>query len=277
MHASRAHAGGATALRALRARQWRHFALLPAAAIGSDTLAHPSIASLVLVRGVLVASLALAFSYGVNAMYDRATDRSTAKNPLAGAAQVTTETRVLVWACGALALVAAGSGGVRPVACVVVSLIAGAVYSAGPRLKSYPFLGTVLNVGIFLPLMWAAGPPIRAALPVTFVALLLQNQLWHEREDLDEDRVAAVRTTAAVLGDRGTRVAATVLGAIGALVALAMSVGPGTRAEAAASVLACAIGSLAPILAAPDHRRRVHRTAAIVGGALVYAAGLAPQ
>jgi 4-hydroxybenzoate polyprenyltransferase len=276
MHASQAPAGGATALRALRFQQWRHLALLPAAGIGRDTLGHPSVASVVLGRAALAAGLALAFSYGVNAMHDRATDCSAAKNPLAGAARVTTDTRVVVWTCAALALIAAGSGGVRrPVAYVAASLVAGAVYSAGPRLKAYPFLGTVLNVGIFLPLMWLAGAPICAALPITFVALLLQNQLWHEREDLDEDRVAAVRTTASVLGDGGTRVATTAVGAIGAFGAVAMSAARGSYGVATASVLACVLGAMAPLFAPPTRRRTVHRTVSIVGGALVYAAGLA--
>jgi 4-hydroxybenzoate polyprenyltransferase len=275
MHAAHAQAGGATALRVLRARQWVHFALLPAASAEIDAIVHAPRAAFAVGRGVLVAGFALAFSYGLNAVHDRAMDRSTSKNPLAGAPDVTSETRAIVWACGVLALLAAAPGGSRSVACVAVSLVTGAVYSAGPRLKAYPFVGTVLNVGIFLPLMWVAGVPIRAALPITFVPLLLQNQLWHEREDLDEDRLAGVRTTAGVLGDRGTLIAAVAAGAIGALVATAVSWGRGCRGEAAASVVACAIGSLAPILAASDRRREVHRTAAVVGGALVYAVGLA--
>jgi len=271
MQASRAQVGGATALRALRARQWCHLALLPAA--GTELFTHRSLGFLALARGFLVAGLTLAFSYGINAMHDRSTDRSPAKNPLAGAPSVTTETCALVWGCGALALVAAGAGGLRPVACVSVSLLAGAVYSAGPRLKSYPFVGTVLNVGIFLPLMWVAGRPIHAVLPVAFVTLLLQNQLWHEREDLDEDRGAAVRTTAAVLGEGGTRVAATLVGALGGLAAAVVA--RGDRLEAAAAVVACAFGTLAPLFAPAEHRRVVHRVGAIMGGAIVYGAGLA--
>jgi 4-hydroxybenzoate polyprenyltransferase len=234
-----------------------------------------SIGLLAMTRGFLVAGLTLAFSYGVNAMHDRSTDRNPAKNPLAGAASVASETRALVWGCGALALVAAGAGGIRPVECVAVALLAGAIYSAGPRLKAYPFLGTVLNVGIFLPLMWLAGPPIHGVLPIAFVTLLLQNQLWHEREDLDEDRVAAVRTTAAVLGERGTRVAATVVGALGALAATLVA--REDRLEAAAAVVACTLGTLAPLLAPAEHRRVVHRIGAIVGGAIVYGTGLAAR
>jgi len=273
MALAEASARGSSALRVLRASQWRHFVLLPAAAFGRDALAHPLGAALLFARGALVAALALSFSYGLNAVHDRATDRSAAKNPLAGAPVVAIEAQALVWGCGALALIAAMSGGASATACTAASLLTGGVYSAGPRLKAWPLLGTVLNVGIFLPLMWVAGPvaPRSAALPLTFAAMLVQNQLWHEREDLEEDRAAGVRTTAALLGERGTAVAAAVIGAIGAAAAVAGS----TRfSEAGAVLAACALGSAVPLVVSRERRRAAHRAAAMAGGALVYAAGL---
>jgi hypothetical protein len=156
MEAAREPLRGAMALKVLRVAQWRHFVMLPAASIDRSSLAHPGTAALVFVRGALVAALALAFSYGLNAVHDRATDQSSAKNPLAGEPRLFPGTLLLVWACAAGALVAATPGGVRPVACALASLASGAVYSAGPRLKGWPIVGTALNVGIFLPLMWVA-------------------------------------------------------------------------------------------------------------------------
>jgi len=146
--------------------------LLPAASMGRGSLAHLGTAVLDFARGALVAALALAFSYGLNAVHDRATDRSTAKNPLAGEVELFPGTMALMWASAAGALLAAMPGGVRPVGCTLLSLFAGAVYSAGPRLKGWPVIGTVLNVGIFLPLMWVAGPSdLRGVLlPITFSA-----------------------------------------------------------------------------------------------------------
>lgn len=249
--------------------------LLPAASMGRGSLAHLGTAVLDFARGALVAALALAFSYGLNAVHDRATDRSTAKNPLAGEVELFPGTMALMWASAAGALLAAMPGGVRPVGCTLLSLFAGAVYSAGPRLKGWPVIGTVLNVGIFLPLMWVAGPSdLRGVLlPITFSALLLQNQLWHEREDLDEDRAARVLTTASVLGDRWTSRAATAIGLLGGVAAVAM--GAGLRGPTLAAIAACALGSVAPLMVRPDLRRRVHRRSALAGGALVYAAAIA--
>ena len=82
-------------------------------------------------------------------------------------------------------------------------------------------------------------------------------------------------TTAAVLGARGAAAAAIALGAAGAIAAVAVYAGPGRWAEGAASVVACVLGSAVPLLAAPSQRRAAHRCAAITGGALVYAMGLA--
>jgi hypothetical protein len=61
-------------------------------------------------------------------------------------------------------LVAAVPGGVRPLACAVVSLVAGALYSTG-RLKARPLVGTALN---HLPPAHAAhGPRWEGRAPAT--------------------------------------------------------------------------------------------------------------
>lgn len=256
----------------LRPAQWWHFALLPAASLRPDQLAHPAFALLSLLQGSLIAALSLAFAYGINAIHDRATDRSTAKNPLAGSAIVAPETRALVWASGALAVGVATAAGPRAAMCGLISVLVGAAYSAAPRLKSYPLLGTSLNVGIFLPLMWVAAPGApRRVLPVTFTALLLQNQLWHEREDEEEDRAAGVQTTAALLGERGTAAASCAIGAAGAAAVLLSGA---SLAEAAAACVACAVGSAAPLAAGPSSRRAIHRAASIACGAVVFAAAM---
>jgi 4-hydroxybenzoate polyprenyltransferase len=248
---------------------------LPAAAIGRDAFAHPGPSAVLLTRGILAASFALGFSYGVNALYDRDTDRDVHKNPLAGVRHVAVETRGIVCASGALAILAAAPGGLGSVTAVTASIVAGGIYSAGPRLKRYPIVGTALNVGIFLPLLWVAAAPISLSLPMIFVTLLLQNQLWHEREDLEEDSAGGVRTTAGVLGDRATRVATAAIGALGALGTAGVLAGDGRAIEVGASVAACALGTLAPMLAPPRRRREMHRAAAITAGALVYVAALA--
>jgi 4-hydroxybenzoate polyprenyltransferase len=245
--------------------------MLPLASFRPDELTHPTTATLSFVRAALVSALSLAFAYGINSIHDRATDRSVEKNPLAGSPIVAIETRALVWGAGVLALGVALTGGVRTSACAFVSLAVGAAYSAGPRLKGYPFLGTLMNVGIFLPLMWMAAPtgPRSSVLPLTFTALLLQNQLLHEREDAEEDRAAGVTTTAAVLGARGTVIATLVIGTAGVL-ALFLS-GAATR-EVAIACAACALASFAPLVRARRTPRAVHRAVAFICGVMVYAA-----
>ncbi len=274
MEAVQPRAVAIRALRVLRAPQWLHLSLLPCAAVGAEALTHPARTSLVLARGLSVAALALAFAYGLNAIGDRPFDRSRRKNPLAGVAEVPLESRVAVAACASLSLALAATGGPGVLGCAALSLLTGALYSAGPRLKAYPIVGTALNVGIFLPLMWLAGPPASAALPVAFVTMLLQNQLWHERQDLEEDRAASVWTTGAALGARGTAALTVALGVGGA--GLAAAVSRAHPALSLASGAACAMATVAPLALAraPARRRAVHRVAALASGALVYAAAL---
>jgi 4-hydroxybenzoate polyprenyltransferase len=273
MAAPEASRAGASSWRVLRASDWWYFALLPAATL--DTGAPAAICALRLGRGVLAAAAALGFAYGLNAIHDRATDRSATKNPLAGARAVPARTKALVGLAGAVALATAATAGAQAALCAAISLGSSAVYSAGPRVKRYPVLGTAANVAIFLPLLWldGAGALRSLSLPLGFTALLLQNQLWHERQDLDEDRDAGVRSSASLLGARGTAATAGVIGALGAAaVALAL---PGARlVEVVAACAACAAGSLAPLCASPARARTVHRVTAIAGGALLFAASL---
>ncbi|PCC74377.1 UbiA family prenyltransferase [Nannocystis exedens] len=193
-------------LRALRARQWAHFVPLPlAGAPLGDMLSGTCLIEPVL-WGILAGALCLACAYGLNAHADRGTD-VPGKNPLVGA-EVGAAAMVPALACGLSAMVAAGhSGGPGAAA---VSLATGALYSAGPRLKRLPGVGTLANVAIFAPLLALVGTPRTPGfwgMSLVFTALLLQNQLVHERADAGEDRRAGAYTTAQWLGRAGVAAA----------------------------------------------------------------------
>jgi 4-hydroxybenzoate polyprenyltransferase len=263
MLVSARHDSWATALRALRARQWWYFALLPAA--------PPELGLGARLWGALVAALALGYAYGLNAQSDRATDLDAGKNPLVGASS-----SLLSPLLGAIGVAALGLGALAgPVSlgAVAGSLAASTMYSVGPRWKRLPVAGTLLNAAIFTPLLVVA-PGAQPGttlllLAIAFVALLLQNQLLHERADLREDERAGARTTARALGERGTRAAVLLLGAAGLALAL-----PLTSSTASATTVAAVLGAVT-LLALVDRgepaaRRARHRWLALAGGALLY-------
>ena len=249
----------------VRPQAWWYFAFLPLAGVTAATVSETTARGAAL--GVAHAAALLAFAYGLNGITDAALDRSTTKNPLAGRPKVPGSVRALVAGCAALAvLLAVLRSGTSAVPAAFVILAISFAYSAPPRLKAVPFVGTALNAGIFTPLFWLGPPeaPIAPALPILFTGLLLQNQLLHEREDLSEDLAAGVVTTSAVLGDRGTRIAVAAVGAaaIGAL----------TRVCDGAVLGACGVGLLlatSPVLAEGPGRRR-HRNLAAFAGAVAY-------
>jgi hypothetical protein len=167
---------------------------------------------------------------------------------------------------------------------VVTSLGASTLYSIGPRLKRWPFLGTALNAVIFTPLLLLARTHDPAPRPFTlqvvvFVALLLQNQLLHEQADSEED-AASAHTTGRAVGARATRLLVLLLGITG--VAIATSVAP----SPILGMVTLGIVSLCSFIGvrgrsndpandpvAFGRRRRAHRIAAFVGGALLYIIG----
>ena len=171
-------------------------------------------------------------------------------------------------ACGGLALAAAvPSGGV---AAAAVSVVAGAVYSAGPRIKRWPVIGSLANVAIFAPLLLLVGGARSAGfwgMFVVFAALLLQNQLIHERADAAEDRRAGVRTSAQVLGDAGVAAAGRVLAGVGGATAVMWLAWP----AALAALGGLALGAWLMGKAEPAAARRRHRAVALATGAIVYA------
>ena len=257
---------------ALRVRQWLHFTVLPAAALGHGAAAR---GELEVARGALIAAFGLAYAYGLNAITDRATD-DRRKNPLSGDPSVPPAVAAAVVACGLVALALAASGSLVACVAALVCVLAGTAYSAGPRLKAIPVVGTLTNVAIFAPLLAvglgeAPRPAAFDALAWAFVASLLQNQLLHELADADEDRRASVVTTARLLGPRGTSAAVALLGLGGASGGALLSA---SAAQAIAVVLLFGATTLAAFARgwAPDARRRRHRWIGLTGGGVVFAA-----
>jgi 4-hydroxybenzoate polyprenyltransferase len=259
----------------LRPRQWAHMLPLPLAGIDPGAPGLDWRAALALGSGVLAAACCMAFAYGLNAIADRATDADPRKNPLAGVATVTWAHRALVGAAAVLALGLVAPRGAVPLAAVLASLVSGLVYSAGPRLKRLPVLGTVANAGIFAPLLLlggrdAAPPPGFPVLLVVFVGALLQNQLLHEVADQVEDARGGVRSSGALLGERATLLVIGLVAVAGAAACagLARST-PVALAAAAVLGLGVLAGALLRLTAA--RRRVVHRVLVVCGGAVLYA------
>lgn len=264
----RAPAGGLRlGLRALRLRQWLHFVALPLAGVPAFGLVTGACPIGPVLWACLAAALCLAWAYGINAHADRATDRSPRKNPLAGAA-VGPAAWLPTALCGMLALPAAAlCGGLVAAA---LSLAAGAVYSVGPRLKRVPVVGALVNAAIFAPLMALVGgprPPGFWGISLVFAALLLQNQLLHERADADEDRRAGARTTARLLGRAGVARAGRGLALVGGLASRALGAGPGWLAGA----IGLAFGAWLTGHADAARARRIHRWVSLLAGAATYA------
>ncbi|MBZ5711340.1 UbiA family prenyltransferase [Nannocystis pusilla] len=253
-------------LRALRAGQWAHFVPLPLAGAPLQDMLSGTCPIGPVLWACLAGALCLACAYGLNAHADRASD-GRGKNPLAGAA-VGPAALVPAIACGLLAAVAAArSGGLGPAA---LSLAAGGFYSAGPRLKRWPGVGTLANVAIFAPLLALVGAPRTPGfwgMSAVFAGLLLQNQLVHERADEAEDRRAASYTTAQWLGRAGVAAAGRGLALAGSLAA-ALLLGPWAALCGAAGLVVGA-GQIGRADAAAARRR--HRTLALVTGAAIYA------
>lgn len=207
------------ARRALRGSGWWYFCLLPLVGVVGDAPGDRADV-LRLAGSVVVAGLCLAYAYGFNGVTDRGMDRDQAKNSLAGLAEVPPEAVVLVAACAFVALGIAAA--LTPVAFAGtgMSLVAATLYSAQPRLKAVPVVGTLVNGLIFVPLPFlaAVGPPSAAMLFLAccFYVLVTQNQILHEISDGQEDATGGVRTTGVVVGPTGVRVIAVVLGPLAA-------------------------------------------------------------
>jgi 4-hydroxybenzoate polyprenyltransferase len=236
-------------LSVVRARQWIHFVVLPLA--GGIEFAP-----------LAIAALLLSYAYGLNAISDRATDLDERKNPLLRGVDCRAALAVVLAAGGAaVGMSLLFSSVVR--AAVAISLASATVYSVGPRAKRLPVLGTLLNLGIFAPLLWLGRERPLAIEWVTFAVLLLQNQLLHERADAAEDAAAGVRSTAWALGERGTMIAIFVLAVVG----IAGSV----QLRSLVGVIGIAAASTVPLLYGAARERRVaHRWIAFAAGAAIF-------
>ncbi|MDC3960138.1 UbiA family prenyltransferase [Polyangium jinanense] len=260
------------ALSALRAPQWAHFVVLPLAGLSRAALGSKS----GLTRGALglaAASFSLAYAYGLNAVHDRASDASAEKNPLTGDAPLPSFMIAALGASAALALGVSVPLGARASLRTLVSLAAGTLYSAPPRLKDRPVLGLVANTAIFAPLLGLCviegeEPPAYELLAATFVGLLVQNQLLHEIADATEDAAGGAFTTARWLGPERARFAAAAVAVPFAVIARAVAPTPGL-ARAASLVLAA--GAAAALWRGdPAAARKRHRGVAAAGGAILY-------
>jgi 4-hydroxybenzoate polyprenyltransferase len=265
--------------RGLRVRDWAHFTVLPLASTPMDALDDGGLRALA--RGVLVAALVLAWGYLSNGLADRALDRDAAKNPFAGLATSTIETlRGVAWTLAVAALALAALGGGVSLAATATSVTAGWLYSAGPRLKRFPLVGTLLNVACFAPLLFVGArdalPPTTPVFTLAFTGLLLGNQLLHEAADAHDDAAGRVRTTFLALGPRGAAAFAALAGLLPALaIALALP-GAFRVALTAAAVLVFVVvvpGALA--LRGADARRMararlLHRATSVAVGALLF-------
>jgi 4-hydroxybenzoate polyprenyltransferase len=269
-----------TLWRGLRVRDWAHFIVLPLASTPMDALDGDGLRGLA--RSVVVAALVLAWGYLSNGLADRALDRDAAKNPFAEATAGTVDALGgVAWTFAITALVLASFGGGVSLAATATSVTAGWLYSSGPRLKRFPVVGTLLNVGCFAPLLFVGAghalPPATPLLTLAFTGLLLGNQLLHEAADAHDDDAGSVRTTFLTLGPRGTAAFAAFAGALPALaIALAL---PGTIRDVLTAMVILIFVVVVPGALAfrgADARRmaitrRLHRVASVVVGALLFA------
>ncbi|MFT7623397.1 MAG: 1,4-dihydroxy-2-naphthoate octaprenyltransferase [Myxococcota bacterium] len=252
-------------LAALRVPQWWYFASLPlaAAAATPDVSAVNLLGRLTL--AVLAAAASLAFAFGLNAITDRAGDREVRKNPLAGRLEVPPTVLPTVWATALVALLLVLPLGLASIVLMAISLVAGAIYSAGPRLKARPVIGTLCNAAIFVPLLGLGLLPtvnwaVLTGLGLVFGVLLTQNQLIHEIADETEDRAAGSRTTAVVLGSSAARALALGLGVLAVPAILWLWPAGWAGLLGAAGLVAGTIAtSRAHTGALARHARRAHR------------------
>ena len=265
------------ALRLYRVRDWLHFLPLPLATVDPRPLGA---ALWDTGRGVATAAAILAFGYLLNSVADRMMDRDARKNPLIlpGAGEPRLALAALLAA--GVGLAALGPWPTRVAA--ALSLFFFSVYSAAPRIKSVPLLGSLANIGMFAPLLFlglrdASLPPGLAALVVACGALVLETQLVHEAADSLEDRAGGVRTTWLTVGPRRAAALAAACGIVAA--AGAASLGSDT-ALALAGLAAGLFGAAFPLqlarlggdTARAARLRLSHRWCGLAFGAALFAA-----
>lgn len=263
------------AVRGLRATGWWYFAALPLVGVVTEsTRLERALARSLL--GVPVAACCLAFAYGVNGITDRAMDGDATKNSLAGSLEVPREAPIVVAAAAFAGMLLAFPLGPATLICVACSLLAGMVYSAPPRLKRFPVIGTLTNIAIFAPLPFLArsGPPSPSEwmLGYCFCILLAQSQLLHEVADATEDAIGGVRTTGVVLGNEGMRISAFFLGPLCAVPLLFTDV-PFPRAATIFAALTLVVGSAWMLFSTLERAARLrvgHRWCSLACGVTLF-------
>lgn len=229
-------------LRLYRVKDWLHFLPLPLA----GWLADPDHASpLALAGGVIAWGLGLAYASSINQAFDDRLDRTfRAKNPVGpsfGRRQAILLSVPPLLGCLAVLAWLSPLGLVPGVAL----LAAATLYSAPPRLKRFPVLGTLWNLLVALPGFFFAGRPSVGELPLRplvglFAALLLGSQLIHEAQDREDDVSGDVRTVATEGGRRTALLAASALVTSTPALAWWLSAGVARRGEITASCVAFA-------------------------------------
>jgi 4-hydroxybenzoate polyprenyltransferase len=255
----------------LRVRQWIVFAPLPAAGIVHlDELQGARL--WYIVGATIVSGLSLAYAYGLNAIFDRGSDEDPNKNVLAGRDRVSLVVVATVISTGLLALCGAIVLGRIALLAIAMSIAAGTIYSAGPRLKRFPGWGLFGNLMIFAPLMASALrpesiPPGFPTLFVVFALLVTQNQLMHEETDATEDAAAGVWTTARWFGPRRTRMA---IGVLAFAIAWAAALAPTTLARLACVLIAGLSIFIAYCVERAKTRRLLHRYLSAIMGVVLF-------
>lgn len=269
--------------RLYRVGDWLHFLPLPLA--GWITSHRGDLRSLA--GGVVAWGLALAYTSAINQAFDERVDRANkGKNPVGGRFDRRQAIALAIppaIACLAVSLALAPAG--LPAA--IVMLVAATLYSAPPRLKRIPVVGTLWNLVVGSPGLFFADQPDVSRLPLRlhvglFALLLIVSQLIHEAEDREDDRAGGVGTVATAWGVRGA-LGAAACGLL-AMPGVTWWLAAGLRERVAITIMAGAFAAawtvaLGARLLRDDGSalRRVrlrYRYAAIALGALVFAAAM---
>jgi 4-hydroxybenzoate polyprenyltransferase len=184
-------------------RDWLHFLPLPLAGWWTSGSGVPAF-----VASVIAWGFGLAYASAINQAFDDRLDRaSLGKNPVGGRFD---RRAALLWsvppAVGTVVTTAVWSRpGLLP---ALIFLFAATVYSAPPRLKAVPVVGTLWNLVVGMPGLFFAGRPALASeqlrlLIGLFAVLLLVAQLIHEVVDVRDDRAGGVSTLGTLVGLRG--------------------------------------------------------------------------
>jgi 4-hydroxybenzoate polyprenyltransferase len=128
-----------------------------------------------------------------------------------------------------------------------VLAVAATLYSAPPRLKRFPVLGTLWNLLVGVPGFFFAARPSLADVPLRllvglFGVLLLGSQLIHEAQDRSDDALGDVRTVATEGGRRTALLAACALVIATPALAWWLAIGVARRVEITVACAAFSAG-----------------------------------